>query len=61
LKGATQKLRQSVTILLSQGETGLADQMQQQADRLAASGKISNEGRKTIKLTSRKTVKLSEE
>ncbi len=61
LKGATQKLRQAVTILLSQGETGLADQMQQEADRLAASGKISNEGRKTIKLTSRKTVKLSEE
>ncbi len=60
VKGATRKLRQAVTILISQGETELADQMQQEADRLEESGQISNEGKKTIKLTSRKTVKLSE-
>lgn len=58
--GATQKLRQAVTILLSQGETGLADQMRQEADRLEQAGQISSEGKKTIKLTSRKTVKLNE-
>ncbi len=59
--GATQKLRQAVTILLSQGETDLANQMQQEANRLEQSGEISNEGKKTIKLTSRKTVKLSDQ
>ena len=58
--GATQKLRQAVTILLSQGETELANQMQQEADRLEQAGQISSEGKKTIKLTSRKTVKLNE-
>ena len=58
--GATRKLRQAVTILLSQGEQDLAGQMQQEADHLEQSGMISNEGKKTIKLTSRKTVKLSE-
>jgi Ca-activated chloride channel family protein len=57
---ATRKLRQAVTILLSQGETELAGQMQQEADRLEASGQVSSEGKKTIMLTSRKTVKLSE-
>jgi Ca-activated chloride channel family protein len=57
---ATQKLRQAVTILLSQGEADLASQMQQEADRLEQSGEISSEGKKTIVLTSRKTVKLSE-
>lgn len=60
VSGATQKLRQAVTILLSQGETQLAQQMQQEADHLEQSGQISSEGKKTIKLTSRKTVKLSE-
>jgi Ca-activated chloride channel family protein len=57
---ATQKLRQAVTILLSQGETDLADQMQQEVDQLEKSGEISTEGKKTIKLTSRKTVRLSD-
>jgi Ca-activated chloride channel family protein len=57
---ATRKLRQAVTILLSQGETDLADQMQREADRLEQSGQISNEGKKTIALTSRKTVRLSD-
>ncbi len=55
---ATQKLRQAVTILLSQGETELAEQMQQEADHLEESGQISSGGKKTIKLTSKKTVRL---
>jgi Ca-activated chloride channel family protein len=57
---ATRKLRQAVTILLAQGEADLASQMQQEADQLESSGKISSEGKKTIMLTSRKTVRLSE-
>ena len=57
---ASQRLRQAVTILLSQGESELAGQMQQEADRLEQSGEISSEGKKTIKLTSRKTIKLSD-
>jgi Ca-activated chloride channel family protein len=59
VRAATQKLRQAVTLLLSQGESELAEQMQQEADHLEQSGKLSSEGKKTIKLTSRKTVKLS--
>ena len=58
---ATQKLRQAVTILLSQGEDELANQMQQEVEQLEKSGEISTEGKKTIKLTSRKTVRLSDE
>jgi Ca-activated chloride channel homolog len=58
---ATRKLRQAVTILLNQGETDLAGQMQQEAERLERSGEISNEGKKTIMLTSRKTVRLQDE
>jgi Ca-activated chloride channel family protein len=57
---ATRKLRQAVTLLLAQGETDLAGQMQQEADRLEQSGQISSEGKKTIILTSRKTVRLSD-
>ncbi len=60
VNNATRKLRQAVTILLSQGETDLAGQMQQEADRLEESGQVSSDGKKTILLTSRKTVKLSE-
>jgi Ca-activated chloride channel family protein len=60
VRGATQKLRQAVTILLAQGETELASQMWQEADRLEQDGQLSSEGKKTIKLTSRKTVKMSE-
>lgn len=60
INGATRKLRQAVTILLTQGEIELADHMQQEAEQLERSGKISSGGRKTIKLTSRKTIKLSE-
>ena len=61
VRAATQKLRQAVTILLSQGETNLASQMQEEADRLEKSGELSSEGKKTIKLTSRKTVRLTDD
>jgi Ca-activated chloride channel family protein len=60
ISNATRKLRQAVTILLSQGETELADHMEHEADRLEQSGEVSSEGKKTIMLTSRKTVRLSE-
>jgi len=56
---ATQKLRQAVTLLLSQGEGALAEQMQQEVQQLEESGEISSKGKKTIKLTSRKTVRFS--
>jgi Ca-activated chloride channel family protein len=56
---ATRKLRQAVTILLAQGEHDLAGAMEAEADRLEQSGEISSEGKKTILLTSRKTVRLS--
>ncbi|MBN1146997.1 MAG: VWA domain-containing protein [Anaerolineales bacterium] len=61
VSGATRKLRQAVTILLAQGETDLANQMEQEVDRLEQSGQMSSEGKKTIKLTSRKTMKLTDE
>jgi Ca-activated chloride channel family protein len=58
--GATRKLRQAVTLLLSQDEEDLAKQMQKEANRLQESGNFSSEGKKTIKLTSRKTIRLSD-
>lgn len=58
--GATRKLRAAVTILLNQGETELAQQMEQEANHLEQGGQISNEAKKTIQLTSRKTVRLSD-
>ncbi len=60
LDGATRKLRQAVTILLNQGENELASQIEHEANRLEQSGEISSEGKKTIMLTSRKTVRLSD-
>jgi Ca-activated chloride channel family protein len=60
VKGATQKLRQAVTILLSQGEAEQAAQLQREADNLEGGKDISAEGRKTIKLTSRKTRRLTD-
>ncbi len=57
---ATRKLRAAVTILLGQGENELAAKMEHEANQLEQSGTISSEGKKTIKLTSRKTVKLSD-
>jgi Ca-activated chloride channel family protein len=56
---ATHKLRTAATILLSQGDHELAEQIAQAADHLETNGTISNAGKKTIKLTSRKTVMLS--
>jgi Ca-activated chloride channel family protein len=58
---ATQKLRAAVTILLDQGETELAGQMQAEAERLERSGVLSSQARKTIQLTSRKTIRLPEQ
>jgi Ca-activated chloride channel homolog len=60
VRSATQKLRQAVTILLDHGETEIAQQMQHEADHLEQSGQMSGEAKKTIKLTSRKTIKLSD-
>ena len=60
LGSATLKLRQASTILLSQGDDQLANQIAREADQLEHSGEISNKGRKTILLTSRKTVRLSD-
>ena len=60
IDSATRKLRQAVTILLAQGEEDLANQMSREADQLEHSGQVSNDGKKTILLTSRKTVRLSE-
>jgi Ca-activated chloride channel family protein len=57
---ATQKLQNAVTRLLSQGETELAQTMQQEIQNLEQSGKLSSEGQKTIKFGTRKTVRLSD-
>jgi len=56
--GATQKLRQAATMLLGQGETDLARTLQLEADRLEQSGQMSEEGKKTIKFSGGKTVRL---
>jgi len=61
LSHATRKLRQAVTILLSQGEVDLANQIEQEVKHLEQTGAISSKGKKTIMLTSRKTVRLEEE
>ncbi len=58
---ATRRLRQAVTILLDQGETELAQKMEQEAKNLEQGKGISEEGSKTIRLTSRKTIRLEEE
>lgn len=57
--GATQKLRQAATMLLGQGESDLARTIQLEADRLEQSGQMSEEGKKTIKFSGGKTVRLS--
>lgn len=58
--GATQKLRAAHTILLDQGEFELAQNALAEANRLEQGQGFSNEGRKTVKLQSSKTVKLSD-
>ncbi|MBP8002763.1 MAG: VWA domain-containing protein [Candidatus Promineifilaceae bacterium] len=61
IAGATQKLRAAHTRLLEQGELELAQTVLTEARRLEQGHGLSNEGRKTMKLQSRKTVKLSED
>lgn len=56
--GATQKLRQAATMLLGQGETDLARTIQLEANRLEQNGQMSEEGKKTIKFSGGKTVRL---
>jgi Ca-activated chloride channel family protein len=58
--GATQKLQSAVTRLLSQGETELAQTMQQEINNLQQGGQLSSEGQKTMKFGTRKTVRLSD-
>jgi len=58
--GATQKLRAAATILLSQGDTDLAQTARLEADKLEQQGKLTNEGKKTIRFGSGKTVKLNQ-
>jgi Ca-activated chloride channel family protein len=61
--GATQKLKGAVTILLGQEDAAshaLAEKLQAEMDQLQQGGQLSEEGKKTIKFTSRKTVKLDD-
>lgn len=58
---ATRKLRQAVTILLNQGQHELAAQMQQEADQMEETGQMSDLGKKTIRISGRKTVRLTGE
>jgi Ca-activated chloride channel family protein len=60
VSSATQKLKSAVTRLLNQGETELAETMQQEVSNLEQGGKLSSEGQKTIKFGTRKTVRLSD-
>ena len=59
IAGATQKLRAAATILLSQGDTQLGQTVRLEADKLEQQGQMSNEGQKTIRFGSGKTVKLT--
>lgn len=56
---ATRKLRAAHTMLLEQGEVELAQNALAEAERLESGQGLSSEGRKTIKLSSSKTVRLS--
>jgi Ca-activated chloride channel family protein len=63
VQGATQKLRSAVTILLGQQDTAaqdLAKTLKLELDKLEQGGQLSEEAKKTIQFTSRKTVKLSD-
>lgn len=60
LVGATRKLREAHTRLLSQGEMELAKTVLEEAERLDQGQELSNQGKKTMKLQSRKTVRLSD-
>lgn len=59
IANATRKLRAAHTMLLEQGETELARNALAEAERLEKGQGVSSEGRKTIKLGSSKTVRLS--
>jgi Ca-activated chloride channel family protein len=59
IANATRKLRAAHTILLEQGETELAQNALAEAQRLESGQGVSSEGRKTIKLSSSKTVRLT--
>ena len=56
---ATRKLRAAHTMLLEQGEAELARNALAEAERLESGQGLSSEGRKTIKLSSSKTVRLT--
>jgi Ca-activated chloride channel family protein len=60
IANATRKLRTAHTILLDQGETELARNALAEAERLERGESLSSEGRKTIRLSSSKTVRLSD-
>jgi len=59
IANATRKLRAAHTMLLEQGETELAQNALAEAQRLESGQSVSSEGRKTIKLSSSKTVRLT--
>jgi Ca-activated chloride channel family protein len=56
---ATKKLTQAVTILLGQGQNEEAAELEKVAEQLEASGEVTSEVKKTIKLTGRKTQRLA--
>ena len=59
IANATRKLRAAHTMLLEQGEAELARNALAEAERLESGQGLSSEGRKTIKLSSSKTVRLT--
>jgi Ca-activated chloride channel family protein len=58
VEGATGKLQSAVTHLLSQGDVDLANTVQQEIENLQKARTMSPEGRKTIRFSSGKTVRL---
>ncbi len=58
IEGATGKLQSAVTHLLSQGDVDLANTVQQEIENLQKARTMSPEGRKTIRFSSGKTVRL---
>jgi Ca-activated chloride channel family protein len=58
IEGATGKLQSAVTHLLSQGDLDLANTVQHEIENLQKARAMSPEGRKTIRFSSGKTVRL---
>lgn len=56
---ATNRLQSAVTRLLNQGEAALAQQMQQEVERLRQGGQLSSDGQKTMKFGTSRTVRLT--